>query len=829
MSKDKALENSLQGISGEEEKYARRKEAEEKIRESEQLFRSLTENSLAAVFIVQDGKFRYINTHAIEYAGYTAEELIGQDSDIIVHRDDKDMVKKKARKMLQGRDSAPYEFRMVTKEGVIRLIIQIVSSIQYNGKPAILGNAIDVTKRVQAEEALRESERRLADIIDFLPDATLAIDQSGKVIAWNHAIEEMTGLKAEDILGKGDYEYALPFYGIRRPILLDLVMKPDKKIERSYYSFLKKQKDVLIVETWVPSLKETKAFLWAKASPLYDSKGDIVGAIESIRDITERKQLEELLRMSEEKYRQLFATVPDAIFIFDVVTRQFIDVNESALRLYGYTREEFLSLKLSDITAEPVESEKAVQKTLVGKMHTIPIRYHMKKDKTVFPVEASTSMYDLDSRRVICVVVRNITERKRAEEAIKESEERYRMLFERTANPILIIDTEGNYITGNNAALHFLQCTQDELLSKNILDFIPPSKKQHILEKHKSLWKIGGSIEAEYYIDGKIKFMEMTVTPTTWQGKNVILGIGKDVTKRVQAEEALRESERRLADIIDFLPDATLAVDRQGKVIAWNRAIEEMTGVKAEDMLGKGEYEHALPFYGIRRPILLDLVLKPDKDIERSYYSFLKKQKDVLIVETWVPFLKWRRAFLWAKASPLYDSKGDIVGAIESIRDITERKQAEEVLEKREMELEAKTHELEDLNAALRVLLKQREEDRNELEQKVLSNVKVLILPHIEKLKSKMEPKGMSYVNVLESNLKDIISPFAQKLSVKYLNLTNREVQVANLIKEGKTTKEIAAFLNVSDSAVNVYRYHIRRKLNLSKKHNLRSYISSLV
>jgi PAS domain S-box-containing protein len=160
--------------------------------------------------------------------------------------------------------------------------------------------------------------------------------------------------------------------------------------------------------------------------------------------------------------------------------------------------------------------------------------------------------------------------------------------------------------------------------------------------------------------------------------------------------------------------------------------------------------------------------------------------------------------------------------------DITERKQAEEALEKREMELEVKTHELEDMNSALRVLMKQRDEDRNELEQKVLSNIKVLILPHMEKLKNHVDLQGVSYVNVLESNLRDIMSPFAQKLSVTYLNLTKREVQVANLIKEGKATEEISAFLKISISAVNVYRYHIRHKLGLSKKQNLRSYLLSL-
>ncbi len=164
-----------------------------------------------------------------------------------------------------------------------------------------------------------------------------------------------------------------------------------------------------------------------------------------------------------------------------------------------------------------------------------------------------------------------------------------------------------------------------------------------------------------------------------------------DITEQRRIREALRESEQRLADIIEFLPDATFAIDREGIVIAWNRAMEEMTGVKAPDIIGRGDYEYAITFYGMRRPILIDLILHPDDRIERGYYV-LKKDRDLLIIETDVPQVKGQKAFLWAKASPLYDSRGNIVGAIESIRDITDRKLVEESVRKRGKELKIKTH-----------------------------------------------------------------------------------------------------------------------------------------
>lgn len=293
-------------------------------------------------------------------------------------------------------------------------------------------------------------------------------------------------------------------------------------------------------------------------------------------------------------------------------------------------------------------------------------------------------------------------------------------------------------------------------------------------------------------------------------------------------EESFDQSKQRLANIIDFLPDATFAIDKSEKVIIWNRAIEEMTGVKARDMVGRGDYEYAIPFYNCRRPILINLILNPNLCFDENVYAFVRRDEGILITETNLLSLNNKHVYLWGKAGPLYDSCGNIVGAVESIRNITEHKLMELALAKRELDLQAKAHELEDLNAALRVMLKQRDKDRNTIEAMVLSNINLLILPHIGQLKMRADGEARSYLNVLESNLKNIVSPFAQKMSARFLNLTNKEVRIANLIKEGMSTKEIATFLNVSDAAIHLHRYRIRRKLNLTKKQSLQFYLSSL-
>lgn len=435
-------------------------------------------------------------------------------------------------------------------------------------------------------------------------------------------------------------------------------------------------------------------------------------------------------------------------------------------------------------------------------------------------------------RRQVVELEKSLTEPRQTAEALHKSEAILRSVFKATPVGIAVMK-DRVFQNANKVWLENLGYSESEVIGR------PPRilyKDQEEYERvgrelFTNLSEKGlASVQTKFRRkDGAVRDIILTSVPL----HPVDLSAGavvafEDVTDRKRAKNTLQELERRLVDIVDFLPDATLVRDLQGRIIIWNKAIEDMTGAKAENMLGKGDYEYALPFYGKRRPMMIDLVLKPDKKIERKYDMVIKKQGHFLIAEGWAS-LKGKKVFLWGKASPFCNSKGKIVGSVESVRDITDRKQYEDAINKREKELGNKTRELEDMNAALRVLLKQRESDRKEFEEKILTNIKVLILPHIEQLKMQLRAgENRRRIDILESNLKEIVSPFARTLSAVYSNLTNREIQIANLIKEEKTTKEITEVLNLSESAVNIHRYRIRQKLNIDKRQNLRTFFSSL-
>jgi len=302
-----------------------------------------------------------------------------------------------------------------------------------------------------------------------------------------------------------------------------------------------------------------------------------------------------------------------------------------------------------------------------------------------------------------------------------------------------------------------------------------------------------------------------------------------------------------LAEIIEFLPDATFIVDGTRKVVAWNRAIEEMTDTKRSDMLGRSCRACAVPFYGRQRPLLIDVAVDGAGAMPGLYDSVTKRGNAVFAEVMADRICKQLRAV----AVSLFDVEGRFLGAIESIRDVTGCKDTESTLRESEerlraalrekqgveetlgtirFDLESRSSELGELNTTLKVLLQHREQDQRDIEERMVSNIEALVMPFVQKLKRcRLDASHMAYVTMIESGLKDIASAFPRKMSLKYSSLTPAEIQVANLIKTGKTTKEIGELLGVSPGAVSFHRNNIRRKLGLNrKKVNLVSYLSSL-
>ncbi len=280
---------------------------------------------------------------------------------------------------------------------------------------------------------------------------------------------------------------------------------------------------------------------------------------------------------------------------------------------------------------------------------------------------------------------------------------RYLTIFESITDPVFLFDKDNRIENFNHSASELFfgnsvpgSAYYDEDKARASLLFIADelalldaSGQMQVVFEKKALTNKG-------ILQFLVKIEQMLDVSEKFSGKVVVLN---DITERKHALQALRESEQRLTDIIDFLPDATFAIDREGKVIAWNRAIEETTGVLKAEMIGKGNYAYSVPLYGEPKPILIDLIFKDCKGIEEQY-CFVSKKGDQLIAELFVPVLNGGKgAYLWIISAPLYDSNGNIVGAIESIRDITRHKLFEDELKKTNLQLAIATEHAKEMAA----------------------------------------------------------------------------------------------------------------------------------
>jgi PAS domain S-box-containing protein len=538
---------------------------------------------------------------------------------------------------------------------------------------------------------------------------------------------------------------------------------------------------------------------------LYDDK--ISG---TIMDITERKKSQEAL------HTLINATHDIALLIEPDGT--VVAINKRAAEKFRKTPGELIGRCIWPFMPQDVAEyrKQRIKEALLSNRSAqfIEQRRDQYYVTNLFPISDSEGTVNH-----LALFAKNITELKTTEEALKASEKQYRNIVDNALIGVYETSLQGEilYVNDAMARIFGFDSSADMIGTGAAFGYNNKKDRERFIENLKKY--------------GKVENFEIEAATPAGEKKNIMIsalldgdkisGMIMDITDRKRAEEALHESRETLDTLINASHDVALLVGIDGTVLTVNNNTAKSYGVSPQDLIGKNVYELMPPDVASTRKKIARAVIskgKPIKHIE----TIKGRIKDVNV-------------------NPVLDDHGHVQSLAIFSKDVTESKKAEATLKKasqlleyrvaeRTQELERKTLELQELNTALKVLLQKRDEDRKDLEERLLSNVKELALPYLQKIKRKIKDDNLkSYLNILESNLNNIISPFTQRLSAKYLDLTPAEIEIADLVKHGKSTKDIANLLNISGKTVETHRMNIRKKLGITnKKANLRTYLLSI-
>jgi PAS domain S-box-containing protein len=416
-------------------------------------------------------------------------------------------------------------------------------------------------------------------------------------------------------------------------------------------------------------LRGTRRWLDTHMVPLRDAAGRVVAALGITRDITERKRAEELLRESEERFRNIFEKHRGMMLLIDPATGAIVDANQAAAEFYGYPRSTLRTMKIQDINQlKPEEVAELLQRAVKEEQNYF-IFPHRLANGDVRTVEVHNSPIELQDRTVLFSIIHDITERKRAEEAFRASEQRYRQLVEISPDAIAV-HCEGKVVFVNPAMVRLIGAQNaEELLGKSVLEFVHPDDRELARRRIAQMFETGRAVpvveECFVRLDGSVVNVEVAAVPTTYDGKPAVQVVVRDTTERKRAEELLRESEERFRTVA--LQTGQLVYDYNPTIgaIAWAGAIERLTGFTDEEFQGFDiqrweEYIH--PEDRQQAIQLLEQAMRGDGRY-RAEYRFRRKDGSYAVVED-------NGVFLFDKDRKPYRMLG-------TMADITERKRAE--------------------------------------------------------------------------------------------------------------------------------------------------------
>ena len=653
----------------------------------------------------------------------------------------------------------------------------------------------------QSNPTIQDPEKWPLMAIESAPYGVLAHDEDGNILIFNTQLEKISGYRKDEI-----------------PDIATWIQKvyPDEGCHKLVLEQRKSEipKDRRRVREAIITRKDGKKRI-CEFSSVLSSVG--IRTV-YIKDISALRRAEDSLRESEKRFRLLTEAAFEGILIHkDGV---LLNANDQFFEMFGYQAREVLGRQAIEILIAP-ESIPFIKEQIREGTSTPYEVMGLKKDGTTFPILIHAKTMEYQDSEVRVAAIRDLSYRKQAESELQKSEERFRELTENLREVFWLFDWKNQKVEYVSPAYEEVWGRRPEDLYQNYDEWAASIYADDVSYAEESFTRIvetGGGETREYRIvrpDGAVRWVSDRGFAITDKNGEVtrIAGIAEDITERRQAIEALAESEEKFRTVTEQSPNM-IFINCQGRVVYANRQCELLMGFSRDEF-----YAPDFDF--------MELIAPDSKQVIRSNFKRHMQGEEIEPYEYALLDKRGRRIEVIITTKLInYEGERSILGIV---TDITERKRAEKAMQAKDRAMERQAQSLEEVNTALKVLLEQREKEKAEVQEALLGNIKKLIFPYIEKLESRrLNDDAQTYVNIIKSNLSDMISPLANSLASKYFELTPSEIQIADLIKAGKTSKDIASMLNVSPKAVSFHRGNLRKKLGLAnKKINLRTYLQS--